>query len=308
MWKNVEGIRMNMNRPKVENNLYAESKTTPQSEEQNLTTALQGEALLAHDDAHVHTAGDKSRVDGTAAISVMSGQVIAYLGERVQADDIKALSFSLQQLYDRMHHLYCQVLPELLKIPQPTAVSPFDDLLRRHNIWTQLRAIKQVVSRVELLCILLNDAAAAILDALDVAGEEQNSSEYLTSAGEQEWLRALNQGRWDLAFTQLTTCLCLWQEEYSQLPLMASYFASTHPAIPSLAPLDDMFVSLLDSAGSIFGEILPDFHALSPGDDEIAVTLLYDMMQQVDQLLLQFDLAMEPLHALTEYFTVLLPC
>lgn len=312
---------MNMNHQKVEKHGLHEAKDTPRSGEQDLTNSLKGQQPPTHDNGRTSTAEDQSmrkcQDDGAAAVSVIIGQMIAYLGERAHPEDLHVLSFCLQQLYGRMDYLYRFALPELMKPPPLTPGAeppPLDDLLRRHDIWTKLRSIKATLNRMELLCNLLNDAATSILDALDLAGEAQIFLEEKpllqsqTAADEQEWLHVLNQERRDLALTNLTACLCLWQEEYSQNPLLADCIGQVHPAVPSLAPLDDVFATLLDSAGSIFGEVLPHFHALSPGDDEIAVTLFFDLMQQVDELLRQFDLALEPLHALTGYFSVMPHC
>jgi hypothetical protein len=307
-----------MNHQKVEKQVLHESKETPQAEAQDLTAALRGYQTHGYGRMPMadNQSGSRSQADGAAALSILSGQMIAYFGDRAYSEDMHALSFSLQHLYGSMDYLYRFVLPELLKTPRAAAgaeTSPLDELVGRYTIWTKLRAIRQTFSRVEQLGTLLNDAAAAILDALDLTGEAQNSLEKPVrkdhpAPAEPEWLRVLNQERWDLAFTKLTACLCSWQKEYSQLPLIASYFEPGHPSLPALASLDDVFAALLDSAGSIFGEILPEFHALSAGDDEIAATLLYDAMQQVDQLLQQFDLALEPLHALIEYFTIMPRC
>ncbi|HET7637268.1 MAG TPA: hypothetical protein VFK47_00875, partial [Ktedonobacteraceae bacterium] len=165
------------------------------------------------------------------------------------------------------------------------------------------------LNRVEPLCDLLNDVVNRMLDALDLTSDAEIS---LTKSAlpntlytdEQEWLRILNMERWDLAMANLTACLHFWQAEYSQCPLFVDYFARVLPPPPSLVQLDDVFAAILDCAGTLFGEILSNFQALSPGDEEIAATLLFDLMQQVDQLLLQLDLTIEPLHALTEHFAL----
>jgi hypothetical protein len=61
---------------------------------------------------------------------------------------------------------------------------------------------------------------------------------------------------------------------------------------------------MLDSAGAIFGDILPSFQALAAGDDDAVATLLFDLMHQADQLLAQYDAVLEPLHALIEQFAL----
>jgi hypothetical protein len=56
--------------------------------------------------------------------------------------------------------------------------------------------------------------------------------------------------------------------------------------------------------GAIFGDILPGFQAISAGEDETVATLLFDLMQQVDQLLLQLAITREPLQVLIEHFAI----
>ena len=75
--------------------------------------------------------------------------------------------------------------------------------------------------------------------------------------------------------------------------------------MPTVSQLDEAFNVLLDSAAAIFGDILPSFQALSTDNDEIIATLLFDLMQQSDQLLIQFDKALEPLYALIDYFSLI---
>src|SRR5205085_1718004 len=87
----------------------------------------------------------------------------------------------------------------------------------------------------------------------------------------------------------LCNLLSYWQQSYSQLAHFANHFAHVLPTIPSLTQLDEVFNTLLDSTCTIFGDILPGFQAISAGrvvDDAADATLLFDLMQQTDQLLL----------------------
>jgi hypothetical protein len=61
---------------------------------------------------------------------------------------------------------------------------------------------------------------------------------------------------------------------------------------------------LLDSAGAIFGDILPNFRLVSPNDREEIGALLFDLMQQSDQMLVQFEVTLEPFTRLIRHFAV----
>jgi hypothetical protein len=309
--ENVEG--MSMNQQKVEKNALHTIKHTLQSAGQSPAASLPTSSeQISHCD-HEYTrilepqALRPEQADGMAGVSVILEHMVAYFAGRAHGEDLNVLSFSLRHLFGCMDYLYRSALPELLKTPEQ---SPMGDLLCRHTTWTRLRSIKQTLNRVEPLCDLLNDVVNCMLDALDLTSDvkislTKSALQGALYADEQEWLRILNLERWDLATANLTACLHSWQEEYSQCSLFVDYFTEVLPVIPSLARLDDISATILDSAGALFGDILPNFQALSPGDDEIAATLLFDLMQQVDQLLLQSDLSIEPLHMLIEHFALI---
>src|ERR1700730_15958035 len=162
---------------------------------------------------------------------------------------------------------------------------------------------------MEPLCNLLSDATECILDALDMTSETIHSPQHIPDDAtvpwhvnaardsEQDWVQSLNQERWEQALTAVTESLGQWQQSYNQLALFMDQFAHV-ASTPPLIQLDEVFNILLDSAAGIFGAILPGFHAIAVGDDDAVATLLFDLMHQADQLLLQFDAALEPLQAL----------
>ena len=256
-------------------------------------------------------------------LSGILGQMVAYFRNRVNVDDLDVLNFSLHHLFCRIDYLYLTALPELLNssLPAVTEQAFSDDLACRQHIWSKLRDIKHIINRLEPLCNLLVDATRCILEAFDSTGHmagvpkrspvttDENTLPRLTAmvqSEEQEWQQPLNQEHWEQALTALIMCLSTWQQSYSQLAHFIDHFAYVLPTIPSLTQLDEVFNILLDSAGTIFGELLPK--AISAGqmvDDAGVATLLFDLMQQTDQLLLQFDTALEPLHALIEHFTLM---
>ena len=72
----------------------------------------------------------------------------------------------------------------------------------------------------------------------------------------------------------------------------------------SLDRLDAVFATLLESARVIFGDILPAFRTIAANDHEGTATLLFDLIQQSDHLLLELDTTLESLGGLIEDFTL----
>ena len=256
-----------------------------------------------------------------AGLSVILGQMVRYFGNRVDVEDLDVLNFSLYHLFCRIDYLYLTALPELLSTGPAAIEQTFtDDLECRQNIWSKLRDIKHIINRLEPLCNLLVDATRCILEALDskdsmagVRGRspatiDENTLPRLTAmvqSEEQDWQHPLKREHREQALTALRARLSTWQQSYSQLAHFVDNFAYVLPAIPSVAQLDEVFNILLKSAGTIFREILPEAISASEADAAAGATLLFDLMQQADQLLLQFDTALEPLHALIEHFALM---
>jgi hypothetical protein len=248
---------------------------------------------------------------GVAGLSLILGQVGTYFQNRTYADDIDVLSFSLYHLFCRIDYLYRTVLPDLLSVSSApiTEESSFEDLLRHQHIWTKLRTIKYTLNRLEPLCNLLGDATECMLDVLDMTGGatsvyKKSKPTPLSEESEQEWMHTLSRERLEQALIAVMESLAVWQESYNDLTLLVDHFSYLVPAVPELILLDEAFTIVLDSAGAIFGDILPSFQALSAGDDDAVATLLFDLMHQADQLLAQYDAVLEPLHALIEQFAL----
>ncbi len=246
---------------------------------------------------------------GAAGLSAILGQIVAYFSGRVHVDDMDVLSFSLHHLFCHIDYLYHIALPELFNTPSAER-SPLSELLQRQHLWSQLRTLKHSICRMEPLCNLLSDATNCILDAFDSTSVSTPATAYASAVDmptgtEQDWLQSLDQERWEQALTTLTASLHSWQHNHNHLPSFAEHFAALASTVPTISQLDEAFNVLLDSAAAIFGDILPSFQALSTANDEAIATLLFDLMQQSDQLLVQFDKALEPLHALIDHFSLI---
>lgn len=254
---------------------------------------------------------DESRFAGAAGLSVILGQLVAYFSGRANVDDMDVLGFSLHHLFCRIDLLYRSILPAIPAGFVPLERQSPEGCLQNQHVWTQLRAIKHSLERMEPLCHLLSDATASILESLDSTGggsvARRHRRQGAAGVGdEQGWLQTLNQERWDMALAAITESLSLWQESYNQLTPFATQFSGTNvlASVPTIQQFDAALTVVLDSAGAIFGDIMPGFQAIADEDDEAVATLLFDLMQQSDQLLVQFDIFVEPLQALIEYFAL----
>lgn len=253
-----------------------------------------------------HGEADESLQAGVTGLSVILGQMLTCLRNRAYSDDLDVLNFSLHHLFCRVDYLYRNVLPDLLAVsPAPISEEArFEDLLRHQHIWTKLRTIKHTLNRLEPLVHLLNDAAECLLDMLDMTGGEELTGKQSDRRNQQDWLDTLSQEHSDQALTALMESLAAWQESYNDLTLFVDHFSLFATTIPTLIQIDEAFSIMLDCAGAIFGDILPGFQAVSEGDDDAIATLLFDLVHQSDQLLAQFDAALELLHTLIEQFAL----
>ncbi len=256
----------------------------------------------------------------TGGLAVILGQLVAYFHTRAHIDDLDVLSFSLHHLFCRIDFLYGRALPTLITLTKANAqdkpaLAFHQDVRRRQQIWAQLHTINRALDRMEPLCHLLSDATECILERFDASSEivafSELDAELETAAAHQgkhdddlHPFQLIDARRWEQAFTAVSQCLMLWQEHYSALTPFATQFAHLLPSITALPEMDAAFATILDSAGAIFGDILPGFRAILQEDEAMTAALLYDLMQQSDQLLMKFDTTLEPMNMLIKRYAV----
>jgi hypothetical protein len=237
-------------------------------------------------------------------LTIVLARLNSYCNGQVSVEDLELLGFSLHHLFYSVSALYRDVLPELAAIGQPPLESRdgINDLLRLHRIWTRLQTVKRLLGKIEPLCHLLSNTITCILDALDAPQSDyylHTVPPEIPTQSYQEYLRYLeDQEEWERTVALLGEHVNAWQRCYEQRLFFATCFAHLSTAIPSLPQVDSAFASLLDAASAIFSDILLDFHAVSAGDAIAVATVLLDMMQKIDQILIQVDVLSEPLHAL----------
>ena len=217
--------------------------------------------------------------------------ITAYLGERITHDDLDLLSTSLYHLYSSIDKLYCTILPEL------ASALAFNQEEKQHDyaVWVQLRHSKRMLERIEIVCHLLSGVLTSVLHALDTVDSTREKRE------RKRFSLSATLGARAVAFAQLQHQLEEWQRcfvEYQPLLLQHSeqILSSSKREI-----IDKGWGIVLLSAVAIFGDILPDIQGIGEGDDEATATLLLDLAQQTDQILLQTEAMLEPFPLLIKY-------
>lgn len=252
-------------------------------------------------------------------LALILEQIEAYFDKQAGDHNLETLSFSLRHLFSRVDFLYRHALPALDKSASCQQGKFSRDILLQQQIWLHLQAINRTLDRMAPLCHLLSDVIECLLDTLD------NEELWLRPFQEEETLllkqvqpnaqppapqpaeaahkpASLESERWEQAIAALMDRLLLWQEQHHKLASFPQQFALSLFADSNLSDLDTVFAVLLDSAGAIFGDILPNFRLVGPEDREEISALLFDLMQQSDQMLTQFEITLEPLTRLIRHF------
>ena len=217
-----------------------------------------------------------------------------YFRGRAEHNDIETLVFCLHRLFNCIDTLYQHILPTLTRLITEQKHATHTPFAYRHALWEQLQAILLLLERVESHCHLLLGTTTCVLATLDTTEEAAFSTEAPTTyVGTEQWQHA---------YEVLSLALHNWQEQRRVHLTFATAFAST--SVASLVQVDTTLALLFDSASAIFGDIIPDIQLVAQGDDEVVATLLFDLMQQNDLLLIQISKLVEPLQHLMRHYAV----
>lgn len=287
------------------------------SREENKTTETPEEADAPTQERKRAAPGS----DADEELGVMLEHIESYFTRQARSHDLEAISFSLRHLFSRVDFLYRQALPDLDSWTA-RAESGRETFLHQ-QIWLHLQAVNRTLDRMAPLCHLLSDVIECLLETLD------NEDLWLRTFEEEDTLQLqqvhlpekrpqrATQARqteaqseqddeesevWERAVTTLMDRLLLWQEQHHKLVPFQQQFARPALSPQGLSELDAAFAFLLDSAGAIFGDILPNFRMVGPEDREEISALLFDLMQQSDQMLVQFEVTLGPLTGLLRHF------
>ncbi len=220
-----------------------------------------------------------------------------YFKGRAEQDDIETLVFCLHRLYNCANMLYQRILPDVVHATSLQDTPPHSGFACRHAIWEQLQALQQLLERVESHCHLLLSTTTSVLAVLNFTEETSPDAEMPTHVGTDQWQHA---------YERLSTSLSEWQENNKTHPSFTAMFIEPAAALPasSLSQVDSSLALLFDSANAIFGDIIPDIQLVAQGDDGVVATLLFDLMQQNDLLLMQIGKLVEPIQLLIKHYEV----
>ena len=219
----------------------------------------------------------------------------------IEQGDRDCFRFCMQRLFVSIDTLYLVMLPELLVAASQKEASP----RARCQVWTRLRDLKRLIEHIEPLCQMLNNLAMTMLEALDLH-TGQMPGDALIWKPEALLHRAhvdlSCKGAKERAFTALTECLNDWRQCHNGGLSFAGQFARLSPQASALAHTGAALDALLDYAGPLFGEILPEFYTImvQVGPRERVATLLLDMMQKVDLMLVQICILFDTLYSLLQ--------
>lgn len=256
-----------------------------------------------------------------AELAIMLRQIETFFDKQARNHDLEAISFSLRHLFNRVDFLYRQALPDLDTWATRARTAYNAGTVVYQQVWLHLQAVNRTLDRMVPLCHLLSDVIECLLDTLDneevwlrtfeeeetlllkqvhVAGKGLSRPPVIRRAPAR--LEAGEAETWERIVTALMDRLLLWQDRHHKLVSFQQQFAKPALATGGLAELDAALSILLDSSGAIFGDILPNFRVIGPDDREEISALLFDLMQQSDQMLLQFEVMLSPLAGLIRHF------
>jgi hypothetical protein len=299
---------------------------TPPEREMPRILSAETEKVRAQEDTDApteYTRRAEPGSDADAELEIMLKQIEGYFLKRARHHDLEAISFTLRHLFSRVDFLYRQALPEL---DAWTAREERErETFVHQQIWLHLQTVNRTLDRMAPLCHLLSDVIECLLETLDNEElwlrtfeeedtlqlqqvhlpdkQKRSASDDQPEESDERTTRASEV--WERAATTLMDRLLLWQEQHHKLTPFQQQFAQPTLASINLSELDTAFAVLLDSAGAIFGDILPNFRLVEPESHEEISALLFDLMQQSDQMLVQFEVTLGPLTALLRHFAAL---
>jgi hypothetical protein len=256
-------------------------------------------------------------------LTTMLKQIGAYFSGQAREHDLEAISFSLRHLFSRVDFLYRQALPELEHWTMQAPAEKGRETFLNQQVWLHLQMVNRTLDRMAPLCHLLSDVIECLLDTLDneevwlrtfeeeetlLLKQVQDSTKKLEAPALARLNKVVSEPTasdgesWERSVTTLMDHLLTWQEQHHKLASFLQQLSRPTLATANLNELDTAFAILLDSAGAIFGDILPNFRTIGPDNKEEISALLFDLMQQSDQMLVQFEVTLEPLTSLLRHF------
>jgi hypothetical protein len=258
-------------------------------------------------------------------------KICNYFSNRLGIADIEILSFCLRHIFYNTNQIYMFLLPELticttesaqLEKDHPRARNmpmrnmPVKSINIQYRIWSSLQEIEVTLERLEPLCQLLISATTNMLNELDRTcrihttvrhtetgntQQEQNGPD--SEASNSNHIQSDN-NKWQWGLSQAIEKISMCAKNNRARLSFSIQFAILEPMIPAITQIDSALDDLFKSIDAIFSDILPDIQRSASDSDESSATLLLDLIQRCDQILLQLVILAEPLHVLMGQYTL----
>ncbi len=260
-------------------------------------------------------------------------KICSYFSNRLGIADIEILSFCLRHIFYNTNQIYMFLLPELtvcttesaqLEKDHPRARNmpmrnmPVKNINIQYRIWSALQEIEATLERLEPLCQLLISATTNMLNELDRTcsihttvqhtetgntQQEQNGPDSEGQASDSNHIQSDN-NKWQWGQAQAIEKISMCAKNNQNRLSFSIQFAILEPMIPAITQIDSALDDLFKSIDAIFSNILPDIQRSARDSDESSATLLLDLIQRCDQILLQLVILAEPLHVLMGQYTL----
>ncbi len=251
-------------------------------------------------------------------------KICSYFSSRIGIADREILVFCLQHIFYNTNQIYTLLLPEVTACTtestdeendhsrtrnMPMRNMPTKNINIQYQLWSSLQEIEFTLERLQFLCQLIISATTNMLNELDRTCSVHITTQHLkTENGKQTYERQTSNSdqlesddddTWQWGLAQAIEKTHTWLQNNQDRLSFSGQFAILAPMIPALAQIDTALDNLLKSVYTIFSDILPDLPESITDGDESSATLLLDLIQRCDQILLQLGILAEPLHVLT---------
>jgi hypothetical protein len=279
-----------------------------------------------NDHPALQTQMDEDLCLNPAGIDEALKKICGSFSSRVGIADIEILSFCLRHIFYNTNQIYTLLLPELTVCTtesteiendhfharnMPMRNMPIRNVNIQYRIWSSLKEIEATLERLEPLCQLIISATTNILNELDRTCSIHTTTQYTETqtqtrpGDEQQTANASHIQSNDQNILQQGLAHIIEKMNTKKNRLSFSVqFAILAPMIPALSQIDAALDTMFKSIYAIFGDILPNIPDNRIYEDESSATVLLDLIQRCDQIVLQLALLAEPLHVLTGQYTL----
>jgi hypothetical protein len=233
----------------------------------------------------------------------------SYLTILMPFRDRTLLTTMLLHMFIQINTLYCSILPTVASAAKDirNIDSSSGSSTTQFGVWDNLQLLLYETERTELISNLFENVVKSCLISLDTLQfQSTNVLQEMPLVIKSDSISTVNatpDETWDVTLSSICETLLMWQQTYANLPSFAQQFEGFSLPSSDLMALDTDFSILLDSAGAVFGDIIPGFRLLPNENAEASATLLFDFLQQCIHINYHIDHIHHVLPLLSECFS-----